>query len=258
MERYTFHKTFHGQRRAWAWATRVSGTAGRSARAGRRLTLSRRSFTLLPMRGRGGPPACRWSSGWCGGIRARSCRWPRRPATAKPPCCPSGPSATAGRSRGVGGRAGQRPEGPADLCRRGARCGGADRRAGVRRWPPGELGARLGRAAAGDGFAVDVLAGGAGPGRRARAAQRRSRAAVSVLADHVPDGSRLVLAGRDEPPLRMARLRAEGRAWRSAPVTCRSAARRRRCCCTRPGWRWVKGTWRSCTSGPRGGRGGCT
>jgi LuxR family transcriptional regulator, maltose regulon positive regulatory protein len=37
------------------------------------------------------------------------------------------------------------------------------------------------------------------------------RDALSVLADHVPPGSRLVLAGRDEPPLRIARLRAEGR-----------------------------------------------
>ena len=37
------------------------------------------------------------------------------------------------------------------------------------------------------------------------------RAALSVLADHVPAGSRLVLAGRAEPPLRVARLRAEGR-----------------------------------------------
>ena len=37
------------------------------------------------------------------------------------------------------------------------------------------------------------------------------RAALSVLADHVPAGSRLVLAGRTEPPLRIARLRAEGR-----------------------------------------------
>ena len=37
------------------------------------------------------------------------------------------------------------------------------------------------------------------------------RGAVSVLADHVPGGSRLVLAGRDDPPLRIARLRAEGR-----------------------------------------------
>jgi LuxR family maltose regulon positive regulatory protein len=37
------------------------------------------------------------------------------------------------------------------------------------------------------------------------------RAALSVLADHVPAGSRLVLAGRDEPPLRVARLRAEGK-----------------------------------------------
>ena len=37
------------------------------------------------------------------------------------------------------------------------------------------------------------------------------RAALSVLADHVPDGAQLVLAGRAEPPLRVARLRAEGR-----------------------------------------------
>jgi LuxR family transcriptional regulator, maltose regulon positive regulatory protein len=37
------------------------------------------------------------------------------------------------------------------------------------------------------------------------------RAALSVLADHVPSGSRLVLAGRPEPPLRIARLRAEGK-----------------------------------------------
>jgi LuxR family transcriptional regulator, maltose regulon positive regulatory protein len=40
---------------------------------------------------------------------------------------------------------------------------------------------------------------------------RECRAALSVLADHVPGGSRLVLAGRAEPPLRMARLRAEGK-----------------------------------------------
>ncbi len=37
------------------------------------------------------------------------------------------------------------------------------------------------------------------------------RAALSVLASHVPSGSRLVLAGRSEPPLRTARLRAEGK-----------------------------------------------
>jgi LuxR family transcriptional regulator, maltose regulon positive regulatory protein len=37
------------------------------------------------------------------------------------------------------------------------------------------------------------------------------RAALSVLADYVPAGSRLVLAGRTEPPVRIARLRAEGR-----------------------------------------------
>jgi LuxR family transcriptional regulator, maltose regulon positive regulatory protein len=37
------------------------------------------------------------------------------------------------------------------------------------------------------------------------------RAALSVLADHVPAGSQLALAGRAEPPLRVARLRTEGR-----------------------------------------------
>jgi LuxR family maltose regulon positive regulatory protein len=37
------------------------------------------------------------------------------------------------------------------------------------------------------------------------------RAALSVLADYVPDGSRLALAGRAEPPLQVARLRAEDR-----------------------------------------------
>jgi LuxR family transcriptional regulator, maltose regulon positive regulatory protein len=37
------------------------------------------------------------------------------------------------------------------------------------------------------------------------------RSALSLLADHVPADSRLVLAGRTEPPVRIARLRAEGR-----------------------------------------------
>ena len=43
------------------------------------------------------------------------------------------------------------------------------------------------------------------------------RAALSVLADHVPSGSRLALAGRAEPPLRVARLRAEGRILEIGP-----------------------------------------
>ncbi|HEX6527366.1 MAG TPA: LuxR C-terminal-related transcriptional regulator [Streptosporangiaceae bacterium] len=44
------------------------------------------------------------------------------------------------------------------------------------------------------------------------------RDALSVLADHVPLGSRLVLAGRDEPPLRVARLRTEGRILEIGPA----------------------------------------
>jgi LuxR family transcriptional regulator, maltose regulon positive regulatory protein len=43
------------------------------------------------------------------------------------------------------------------------------------------------------------------------------RAALPVLADSVPNGSRLVLAGRDQPPLRIARLRAEGRVLEIGP-----------------------------------------
>jgi LuxR family transcriptional regulator, maltose regulon positive regulatory protein len=43
------------------------------------------------------------------------------------------------------------------------------------------------------------------------------RAALSVLADYVPAGSRLALAGRAEPPLRVARLRAEGRILEIGP-----------------------------------------
>ena len=54
------------------------------------------------------------------------------------------------------------------------------------------------------------------------------RAALSVLADHVPGGSRLALAGRDEPPLRIARLRAEGRILEIGPgdlsLTCDEAS----------------------------------
>jgi LuxR family maltose regulon positive regulatory protein len=46
---------------------------------------------------------------------------------------------------------------------------------------------------------------------------RECRDALSVLADHVPGGSRLVLAGRNEPPLRVARLRAEGRILEIGP-----------------------------------------
>ena len=46
---------------------------------------------------------------------------------------------------------------------------------------------------------------------------REGRDALSVLADHVPDQSRLVLVGRSEPPLRIARLRAEGRILEVGP-----------------------------------------
>jgi LuxR family maltose regulon positive regulatory protein len=47
---------------------------------------------------------------------------------------------------------------------------------------------------------------------------RECLAALSVLADHVPSGSRLVLAGRAEPPLRIARLRVEGKVLEIGPA----------------------------------------
>ncbi len=55
-----------------------------------------------------------------------------------------------------------------------------------------------------------------------------SRAALSVLADHVPPGSRLAFGGRNEPPVRIARLRAEGRVLEIGPrdlsLTCEEAS----------------------------------
>ena len=46
---------------------------------------------------------------------------------------------------------------------------------------------------------------------------RECQAALSVLADHVPAGSQLAVAGRTQPPLRVARLRAEGRLLEIGP-----------------------------------------
>ena len=46
---------------------------------------------------------------------------------------------------------------------------------------------------------------------------QEGQAALSVLADHVPLGSRLVFAGRDQPPVRTARLRAAGQILEIGP-----------------------------------------
>ena len=46
---------------------------------------------------------------------------------------------------------------------------------------------------------------------------RECQDALSVLAEHVPVGSRLALAARAQPPLRVARLRAEGRILEIGP-----------------------------------------
>jgi LuxR family maltose regulon positive regulatory protein len=46
---------------------------------------------------------------------------------------------------------------------------------------------------------------------------REGQAALSMLAEHVPEDSQLVLAGRTRPPVRIARLRAEGRILEIGP-----------------------------------------
>ena len=87
---------------------------------------------------------------------------------------------------------------------------------------------------------------------------RVCRDALSVLAEHVPDGSRLVLAGRTEPPLRISRLRAEGRILEIGPadlsLTPEEAAR---LLCVMLARCSVRMRWRRCTSGPRDGQPGC-
>src|SRR5579875_2851728 len=120
---------------------------------------------------------------------------------------------------GVGGREGQRPEGPAQLRGGGIARGAAGGRAGVRcAGLPQELGPRFRGAAAGVGVLVDDHAGRAGAGRRAPAAQPRVPGRAVGAGRSRAAGSRLALAGRSEPPLRVARLRAEGRILEIGPA----------------------------------------
>ena len=84
------------------------------------------------------------------------------------------------------------------------------------------------------------------------------RAALSVLAEHVPAGSRLALAGRDEPPVRVARLRAEGRIIEIGPGDLSLDRGEASVLLRAARWRWARMRWRSCTGGPRDGRPGCT
>jgi LuxR family maltose regulon positive regulatory protein len=87
---------------------------------------------------------------------------------------------------------------------------------------------------------------------------RECRDALSVLAEHVPDGSRLVFAGRDRPPLRIARLRAEGRILEIGPADLSLTSHEAAALLRSAGVVLDQMTWRSSISGPRGGRPGCT
>ena len=84
------------------------------------------------------------------------------------------------------------------------------------------------------------------------------RAALSVLADHVPAGSRLALAGRAQPPLRIARLRAEGKVLEIGPNDLSLTPDDAHRCCVTLASRLVRTMWRSCIGGPRAGRPGWT
>ena len=84
------------------------------------------------------------------------------------------------------------------------------------------------------------------------------RAALSVLADHVPGGSRLVLAGRDQPPLRIARLRAEGKLLEIGAGDLSLTAGEAASLLRAAGVRSATMMLLRCTGGPKGGRPGCT
>ena len=85
------------------------------------------------------------------------------------------------------------------------------------------------------------------------------RAALSLLADHVPAGSRLALAGRAEPPVRVARLRAEGKIVEIGAADLSLTREEASCAAARRRGGAGRGRrGRSCTGGPRGGRLGCT
>ena len=84
------------------------------------------------------------------------------------------------------------------------------------------------------------------------------RDALSVLADHVPAGSRLVLAGRVAPPLRIARLRAEGRLLEIGPDDLALTREEAAALLRAAAWRWTRTRWPSCTGGPKAGQPGCT
>ena len=57
------------------------------------------------------------------------------------------------------------------------------------------------------------------------------RSALALLADHVPGGSQLAFAGRAQPPLRVARLRAEGKILEIGPDDLSFAREEASSCC---------------------------
>ena len=150
---------------------------------------------------------------------ARSSRWSRRRATGRPRCCRSGPSAAARPSRGCRSTSTTttRRSCSATWPRRWTRVQPVGERvfealASPVSSVPGSVVPRLGSAFWSMTTPVVLVLDDVHLLHKTEC-----RDALSVLADHVPGGSRLVLAGRDEPPLRIARLRAEGRILEIGP-----------------------------------------
>ena len=152
------------------------------------------------------PPASRPAT-------CRSSRFSPRPATARRRCSRSGPSATGGRS--PGSRSTSDDNDPVILLEATSprRSAASSRSYRTRSTRSVVRGASAGRASR-----LPIARRHQHPSPRPRARRRppcsvpvSARAVVAALAEHVPDGSTLVLAGRAPPRLPIARLRAAGR-----------------------------------------------
>ena len=73
-----------------------------------------------------------------------------------------------------------------------------------------------------------------------RLVDRTSLDALAMLIDHLPAGVRVAIAGRAEPGLAFARLRAQRTCWRSGRTSWPSMLRRRARSCAPPAVPWAR------------------
>ena len=205
-------------RRVWAIATFVSGSAGRARRAGPRSTLWRPS-SIVRWSGPGPCVVRPWSNVWRGPARARSFRWSRRPAYGKTTLLSQWAERNGQAFAWVS--VDEADNDPKVLLSYVAAALDAvepidervfDALASPVSSVPGSVVPRLGRAFSSMTSPVVLVLDDVHVLRNVEC-----RSALSVLADHVPGGSRLAFAGRAQPPLRVARLRAEGKITEIGP-----------------------------------------